>query len=442
MLVLFARDMRVNRRPLCDLPRMSTTAIRSFFTAAIIHASATHTTVDEATVRLLFVSHTVPSERSRDAVAGGMQRSALEAMAALDAHPDITLFPLVLTSSPASTPIRLIPFLAGLLWRLPRRAAATGSQIVLFSSMVTATVAWPLRGVLRRRGVRLAAVAHGHDVTWASGVYQWALPRIFAALDHVLPVSEATAAACLARGASRAQIRVIANGVDLTRFRPPTDRVRSRALFADAFGIAVPPGRGALILCWVGRAVPRKGIRWFISEVMPRLPAGVQLWMAGTGPETAGIRSAIVAGGMERRVHQLGRVSETQLAELYRAADLFVMPNVPIRDDPEGFGLVMLEAGASGLPTVAARVDGIPDVIREGENGHLLEPADPAAFAARIVAYERDRASLDEAGARAARFTMARCGWPLVAAAYLDALRPVSAEVSPAVATDPLVVRT
>src|SRR5690625_7613993 len=69
----------------------------------------------------------------------------------------------------------------------------------------------------------------------------------------------------------------------------------------------------------------------------------------------------------------LGRLSEVDLSRLYRGADLFVMPNIPVEGDMEGFGVVMLEAGLSGLPVVASSLEGILDVVEEGNNGHLIE---------------------------------------------------------------------
>ena len=332
----------------------------------------------------------------------------------------------VLATRPDWTPVQLVPFLVGLLWRLPRVVEATGAEIVLFSSMVTATTVLPLGRVMRRRGVRLAAIAHGRDVTFPARLYQRALPPIFDGLDLVLPVSGATADACVERGAHPDRVRIVPNGVDLARFTAVDDRDVTRGRLLGAVGLppsVLPPD--GLLLCSVGRAIARKGFRWFVAEVMPRLPPHVQYWVAGTGPEVAAIREAAASGGLGHRVRLLGRLTEAQLALLYQAADLFIMPNIPVPHDPEGFGIVMLEAGVNGLPTLAARLDGIPDVIREGENGHLLASGDPNAFVVRIGQYDRDRAALAAAARRAARFTAARFGWPRVASEYVEALRTV-----------------
>ena len=86
----------------------------------------------------------------------------------------------------------------------------------------------------------------------------------------------------------------------------------------------------------------------------------------------------------------LGQVSEALLVTLFQGSDLFVMPNIPVAGDLEGFGVVMLEAGLCGLPIVAAELEGIRDVVREGENGVLVSPGDAVAFAGIYGAFKPD----------------------------------------------------
>ena len=95
------------------------------------------------------------------------------------------------------------------------------------------------------------------------------------------------------------------------------------------------------------------------------------------------------------------------------------MPNVPVPGDMEGFGVVMLEAGFCGLPTVAARLEGIQDAIRDGENGTLLPSGNAPAFAQEILRYHQDRATLAAASVRAARYTAETFSWDAVAGQYV-----------------------
>jgi len=295
-------------------------------------------------------------------------------------------------------------------------------DVVLFSSMVTATLAVPLQGLLRRHGVRTAAIVHGLDVTTPFGPYQWVVPKVFDALDAVFPVSRATARACREREASSAQLHVVPNGIDTSRFSPP-DATGRDALSAGFPHPAPPAPPDALLLCSVGRQVERKGTAWFVDAVMPRLPDDVHYWIAGDGPQDEAIQAAINRHRLAPRVRRLGRISDDNLARLYRGADLFIMPNLPVKDDLEGFGIVLLEAGLSGTPAIAARIDGIQDVVIEGLNGHLVEPETPDAFVDAISRYRHAPEALSEAADRAAAHTRARFGWDSVADLYVSALR-------------------
>jgi phosphatidylinositol alpha-1,6-mannosyltransferase len=113
------------------------------------------------------------------------------------------------------------------------------------------------------------------------------------------------------------------------------------------------------------------------------------------------------------------------LSELRAAADLFVMPNIPVAGDMEGFGVVMLEAGLAGLATVASDLEGIRDVITEGVNGHLVSPLDATAFAGRIRHYVEDRDALARLSGAARRHVVSTFAWPAVADRYVSVLEDV-----------------
>jgi phosphatidylinositol alpha-1,6-mannosyltransferase len=311
------------------------------------------------------------------------------------------------------------------------RAARRGEiDVVLFSSMVTATLAVPLQGVLQRHGVRTATITHGLDVTTPFPPYQWFVPRVFDALDAVFPVSRATAQACCDRGAAPEHVHVIPNGIDADRFEPPENRGTGRRALNDSADAPALPD-DALLLCSVGRQVERKGTAWFVDQVMPRLPSDVHYWIAGDGPQDEAIRAAIARHDLGDRVRALGRIPNDTLARLYRGADLFVMPNIPVEDDLEGFGIVLLEAGQCGTPAIASRLDGIQDVITDGVNGHLVSPESPEAFADAILQYRQAPTALRDAAERAAAHTTATFSWTSVADLYVSALRTLHTSGAP-----------
>ncbi|WP_051141302.1 glycosyltransferase family 4 protein [Salisaeta longa] len=378
-------------------------------------------------MRLLFVSHSLPPADRPLANLGGMQRVALKLHEALDARPASAAFSYDHCLLRCSWDVihRKVPFfLLRTAWRIVRKARAGQVDVVLFSSMVTASLAVLLQGVLRRHGVQSAAIVHGLDVTTPFPPYQWFVPKVFNALDAVLPVSRATGAACLERGLSEEKLHVVPNGIDLNRFPPPAPPAEMRAHLTQAMGHAAHPlPDDALLLCSVGRQVKRKGTAWFVRHVMPRLPNNVHYWIAGDGPQDDAIDAAIQAHDLHPQVRRLGRISNENLTRLYRGADLFVMPNVPVPGDMEGFGIVMLEAGQNGCPVVAARLEGIQDVIAEDVNGHLVAPKDAEAFEAAILRYHRQPERLRAASERAVRYTREHFGWAAVAERYLKTLR-------------------
>jgi phosphatidylinositol alpha-1,6-mannosyltransferase len=129
----------------------------------------------------------------------------------------------------------------------------------------------------------------------------------------------------------------------------------------------------------VGRLVKRKGLAHFLERIFPRIlerSPRTLLLVAGEGPERRHCEGIIRARVLRGSVHFFGEMAEDRQAELhrlYRAANCLVFPNRRLSGDPEGFGLVAVEAAAHGLPVVASRVDSLPEVVSHGESGLLVD---------------------------------------------------------------------
>jgi phosphatidylinositol alpha-1,6-mannosyltransferase len=368
-------------------------------------------------VRLLFVSHSLPPEGREADNLGGMQRVAVDLHDTLAAHGGAEVRTLVLRSAWSERGYRTPLFLAQALRRIRQMARAREIDVVLFSSMLTATLTVPLRRILRRNGVAAAAIVNGLDATTPAWPYPLLVRRTFDALDLVMPISRATGDACIARGLDPSKSKVVSLGIRADRFRLQVDRAEARSR------LSLPQPNPKLILCSVGRLVPRKGVAWFISQVMPGLPDDVVYLAAGEGPDRHRIEALIAEHDLSGRVKLLGSISDEELEALYYGSDLLVMPNIPIANDMEGFGLVMLEAGLCGLPTIASRLEGITDVISEGENGHLVSPLDPDAFRSAIIRYYNDPSLLTTASSRAREYTLSQFGWSRVVDQYISELQ-------------------
>ena len=152
------------------------------------------------------------------------------------------------------------------------------------------------------------------------------------------------------------------------------------------------------ILLFVGRLVPYKGVD-VLLEAMRDVPAVALL--VGEGPQRAALRRQADTLGVADRVRFLGEVSDDELAALYRACDLFVLPSVTRQ---EAFGVVLLEAMACGKPVISTDlVTGAGWVNVDRETGFVVPPRDPAALHDAIVRLVADpdlRSSMGEAAHR------------------------------------------
>ena len=372
-------------------------------------------------MRLLFVSHSFPPVDAPMRNIGGMQRVATELHAALQERSDVAMRTIALRSSWKWVHLKAVPFLASLGVRLGREAASFGADTIVFTSMTTALPLLIAGPALKKQGIRLGAIVHGLDVTDPNPAYQAAVKRLLQLLDVVMPVSRATGEELVARGLPREKVKVVPNAVDLGRFEGAAEE------HSDAgpvkIGGAPPLPDDAFLIVTVGRQVRRKGFAWFIENVMPKLPERVVFWLAVDGPERENIDLAIQRAGMQDRVCCLGRISEEELVELYRRGQLFIMPNIVVPGDMEGFGIVMLEAGACGLPTLAADLEGIRDVVTEGVNGWFAPSEDADAYVARIQALLADPGEVQAAAERTAEYVTTTFTWDKTAERYLDALR-------------------
>lgn len=218
--------------------------------------------------------------------------------------------------------------------------------------------------------------AHGLDITWPKPYYQKTVIPALKKLSKVICVSQSTAQECLKRGISKDKIAVIPNGLDV-----PAEADATQCHTPLAKVIKIP---GKIILLTVGRLVKRKGVDWFVRKVMPLMPKNYEYWIIGAGPEKSNIQASIFKLRLEEQVKLLGRVSDTELQTAYQQADIFIMPNIIVSGDREGFGIVLLEAAAQGLPIVASGIEGIKEAITNGKNGWLVEAGNPEAFKQQI----------------------------------------------------------
>lgn len=136
------------------------------------------------------------------------------------------------------------------------------------------------------------------------------------------------------------------------------------------------------IILYVGRLEPVKGVRYLIQAMgilKDRGIRNVKLLIVGEGSERKYLEELVKKLRLEDSVVFVGKVPHKEIPAYMGLADVFVLPSLS-----EGFPVVILEAMAMGLPIIASRVRGLPEIIKEGENGFLVEPRNPRDIAEKI----------------------------------------------------------
>ncbi len=249
---------------------------------------------------------------------------------------------------------------------------------------------------------------------------QAAVRRCARAADAVLATDHALVAPVRAHLAvDPARVHVVPNAVDLETI----DRARASATaIADTLRARLGLAAGDRLLLSVGRLEENKGFHVLaaaLAELKARAGSGAGWrWvLVGDGPYRPRIAGAIDAAGLASQVHLAGRVAESELAGWYAAADVFVHPTLY-----EGSSLVTLEAMAHGKAVVATRAGGLPDKVRPGETGWLVEPGAASALAGALAeSLAAPAGTLAALGAAGRRLVEEAFAWPVVAA-QLEAL--------------------
>lgn len=216
-------------------------------------------------------------------------------------------------------------------------------------------------------------------------VMGWALKRLARRLDHRCAVSPDAMA--LAQAALGGDYELLFNGIEVERFAS-----------GEAHPVQAPT------IFFLGRHEPRKGLE-VLLESLADLPPGLRVWVGGDGPQTAELRARF---GGDQRVEWLGRIGDDERAARLRGCTVYCSPSVR----GESFGMVLLEAMASGCALVASDLAGHRNVATDGVDALLVPVGDPAALAIalrRVLDDAALRSELVAAGRRRAeQLSMAR----------------------------------
>jgi len=231
----------------------------------------------------------------------------------------------------------------------------------------------------------------GLDVTFHNFFYQRIVPWCVSKLDIVICISHATQDECIARGINPDKCRVIPVGIRSEEAYIGATQSELRRNLEQLFKVTL---EHKVLLVTVGRLVKRKGVAWFVDNVLPELSEDFLYFIIGDGPEYEKIERLIRANHLSNRVILLGKLSDEHRNVVLNASDIFIMPNIIIDSDIEGFGIVALEAGSVGLPVIASNIQGIRDAVIDGRTGYLVEEGNRDDFIAKIVLTDLDKTSI------------------------------------------------
>jgi glycosyltransferase involved in cell wall biosynthesis len=244
--------------------------------------------------------------------------------------------------------------------------------------------------VHRLTGIPFSFTAHGHDIH----VERRMLRQKIDAASFAIMISDYNTKLVLDEcpGTDPAKLRLLHCGADTALFRPSS----------------TPHQKGTLSIVCVGSFIEVKGHRHLIEacRLLRERGTDIRCHLVGGGPGRADIEAQAAAAGLNGRVLMHGPLTRPDVARLMSEGDVVVQPSVPTRrGSREGIPVSLMEGMACGLPAVASRLSGIPELIDDGRNGILVPAGDPVALADALDRLARDP-DLKARMGRAARETV------------------------------------
>jgi phosphatidylinositol alpha-1,6-mannosyltransferase len=275
---------------------------------------------------------------------------------------------------------------------------------------------WKSVELLPEIAAPIAVLAHGMEFpAAASPGKRTRIARAFAKARTVIANSVYTASLAQPYLAGAARLVVINPPIPALPVPPAEAAARVRATVG---------GRGPVLLT-LARLEPRKGIDTVIRALPSILSEHPNLLylVAGGGDDRARLESLATETGVRANVHFAGLVDNEAKVALLAAADAFVMPTRREGDSVEGYGIVFVEAGWYGVPSIAGRDGGAVDAVQDNETGLLCDAREPSDIGRQLLRLLGDEALRKRLGAAAAARAHGEAQWTNAISRYLDALR-------------------
>jgi len=286
-------------------------------------------------------------------------------------------------------------------------------DVILLGNALLAHMGWILKIIYRKPVV---SVVHGLDLTFSNWIYQTFWVGFFVKkLDKLIAVGNETIRVAEEKGIAKEKLVFIPNGIDTGKYNSTFQKSELEELLHADLG-------GKKTILTSGRLAKRKGVAWFINNVMPKLDKSIVYIVAGDGADKENIQRAVQENNLTENVYLLGYVTDEIRDMLFHTCDIFVQPNIKIPGDMEGFGISVIEAAFCGIPVIASRLEGLQDAIQDNRNGFLVNPEDADGYVEKINRLLIDDIFRKEFGKISKQFVLDNFSWEIVATKYLSEL--------------------
>lgn len=288
-----------------------------------------------------------------------------------------------------------------------------GISLIYLGDALLSPVGYLLKKLSNKK---VMVTVHGLDLTFDNWLYKNINVKLINKLDKIIAVSESTKKICLNKNIPEEKIEIIPPGTNFDRLNSPLTKDEARSLVSQKIKQELLDKK---IIITVGRLVKRKGVDWFVNNVMPILDKDIIYLVIGRGPNKEKIDDSINKLKLNQRVFLLTDIADDKLLNYYKAADIFVMPNIIVPGDCEGFGLVSMEAMGMGVPVIASGIEGITEAIHDNKNGYLLESKDARGFKNQIENLINDK-KIREIANNFRNYAIKNFSWQLISNKFLN----------------------
>lgn len=294
-------------------------------------------------------------------------------------------------------------------------------------------IAW-----LLKRVYNLPYITHFYGVDFlghlSNPLWRKLIIQIFQDANCLIGCSSYSRDKVVEMGIEPDKTHVVLPGVDADRFHPVTQDEKWQ--IRQELGLP----KDALILLTVSRLVARKGhdsVLMALPRILAQYPRLLYV-IVGQGRQREVLQTIVEERNLADNVVFVGEVADPELPRYYQAADLFVMPNREIKGDVEGFGIVFIEASASGIPAIGGESGGTKDAIEHSVSGLLLDPDDVEGISRSIIQLLSDLSLMSKLGIQGRKTvenkfsweraasqveTLVRATWQLSASQHYDRVR-------------------